>query len=65
MYECRVNGRWVRVTCDIWRCWTGRRRLGGREFHGPVVLVGTAQLVPATQRRECHGCERVQWGLAH
>jgi hypothetical protein len=65
MYEVRVNGRWVKVAYYEWRSWTGLRRLAGKDFHGPVVLLGTTQVIPATQARECHGCARQQWGLVH
>lgn len=34
MYEVEVNGCWVKVTHDIFRSWSGRRRKNGKPYRG-------------------------------
>ncbi len=44
VFEIKVNRSWVKVRYDIFRSWTGERRVDGAPYHGPVVefLSGTA-----------------------
>lgn len=37
------GGTWLSVTSDIWRAWTGPRRIWGVEHHGPVYPVGSTE----------------------
>ena len=37
LYEVEVNGRFVKVTASIFRSWTGRRRMDGWPYDGPVI----------------------------
>ncbi len=54
--EVRINGRWYAVSMYIWRSWTGRRRMNGREHHGAVFVLGTNRLTDSNQARECPCC---------
>lgn len=35
-YEIEVNNNFVEVTSDIFRSWTGKRKLNNKEFAGDV-----------------------------
>lgn len=36
-YEASADsGVWARMDKKMWLCWSGRRRLNGREYHGPL-----------------------------
>ena len=39
--EIHRHGRWEAVPFSVFRSWCGRRRLGGRPYHGPVFDYGT------------------------
>lgn len=38
--QIRADGPWVKVTYDIWRSWSGGRRIDGLPYHGPVRIFG-------------------------
>ena len=52
--EVHLGNDWIPITADMWRSWTGRRRIWGIEHHGPVYAVGTQdESTPWTGVREC------------
>ena len=55
--EVKVGPSWIEVTDDIFRSWTGERRINGDEHHGPVYALGSD--VPYTGSRVC-GCSECQ-----
>ena len=38
--EIKVKSNWVPTTSEIFRSWTGHRRIWGMEYHGPVYVLG-------------------------
>lgn len=40
LYEIEVNSKWLEVTHNIFRSWTGERRIDGFEYDGPVYKLG-------------------------
>lgn len=39
--EIEHSGRWLEVSNWIFRSWTGNRRKNGKEYKGPVYILGT------------------------
>ena len=45
-YEIEVRaGKWVEVTYDIFRSWTGGRRIDGEPFDGKVYMLWSSKEV--------------------
>lgn len=40
-YEIEIKGRWVEVDNYFFRSWCGARRVDGKEYRGPVFVLGT------------------------
>lgn len=58
--EIQINFDWVPTTREEFRSWTGRRRISGVEFHGPVYVYGSVEdSQPYTGHRVC-GCKICQ-----
>ena len=38
--QIRAGGPWVKVRYDIFRSWSGQRRIDGAPYHGPVHTLG-------------------------
>lgn len=39
--ECKIGGRWHRVSTHNFRSWTGERRVNGEAYRGPVFYLGS------------------------
>lgn len=58
--QVKIDDDWVEVKEEVFRSWTGHRRINGEDFHGPVYTFGsTIDSIPFTGRREC-GCSACQ-----
>lgn len=59
--EVQVHGeQWLPVSTEIWRAWTGPRRVWGIEYHGPVFPLGAAdESKPYDGARVCR-CRQCQ-----
>lgn len=53
-YEVRLNDDWVPSPPDVWRSWTGLRKLWGIEFHGDIYTYGENTATPWKGFRECN-----------
>jgi hypothetical protein len=54
--EVNVAGdEWIPATQVLWRSWTGRRKVWGMEYHGPVFNIDRDDSVPFSGKRVC-GC---------
>jgi hypothetical protein len=42
--EIVVGGTWSRVGYEVFRSWTGGRRMNGLEYLGPIYVLGTKRL---------------------
>ena len=51
--EIKVNASWIPTTSEVFRSWTGRRRIWGIEYHGPVYVLGKPQETTYTGARLC------------
>lgn len=40
-YEIYNNGRWVKVSQNIFRSWAGKRRKNGKLYSGKVFYLGS------------------------
>ena len=55
LYEYEHNAltdEWKPLDKKTWLSWSGRRRLNGREYHGPIFFLGTDEPV-VRQARVC------------
>jgi len=50
---------WIPATQVLWRSWTGRRKVWGMEYHGPVFNIDRDDSVPFSGKRIC-GCKICQ-----
>jgi len=58
--QVKMDDTWIEVKEEVFRSWTGSRRVNGEEFHGPVYNFGSIDdSIPYTGRREC-GCSVCQ-----
>jgi len=57
--QVKLSDSWVEVTDDIFRSWTGDRRINGEDFHGAVYNFQDATNTPYTGSRAC-GCKICQ-----
>ena len=48
-----ADGEWIPSTQVLWRSWTGRRKVWGLEWHGPVFNIDRDDSVPYTGKRVC------------
>jgi hypothetical protein len=48
-----AEGEWIPSTQVLWRSWTGRRKVWGMEYHGPVFNVDRDDSVPYAGKRVC------------
>jgi hypothetical protein len=44
VYEVKVNGRWCKTSAYIFRSWTGPRRLDGKDYNGPIFILGSEEV---------------------
>lgn len=51
--EIKVNSSWVPTTSEIFRSWTGQRRIWGVEYHGPVYVLGKKEETKYVGSRTC------------
>ena len=56
-------GEWIPSTQVLWRSWTGRRKVWGMEYHGPVFIIDRDDSVPFSGKRVC-GCSKCQEHVA-
>jgi hypothetical protein len=35
LLEIEINKRWSKVDCNVFRSWSGRRRINGKRYPGP------------------------------
>jgi len=56
--EIMAGDEYVAAAPEVWRAWTGQRRLWGQEYHGPVYPLGKDDM-PWTGARVC-GCKTCQ-----
>ena len=54
-----AEGEWIPSTQVLWRSWTGRRKVWGMEYHGPVFNVDRDDSVPYVGKRVCT-CSKCQ-----
>lgn len=47
VYECFIGSRWVKTSTYIFRSWTGKRRIDGENYNGPVYVLGTEEVYDA------------------
>lgn len=40
LFEIKCRDQWLKVRYDIFRSWTGERKIDGAPYHGPVVELG-------------------------
>lgn len=52
-YEISINGSWVSVTHDIFRSWTGKRKIDGQELHADFVYKYLTDEKTYSNAREC------------
>ncbi len=43
--EIYTNDTWLEVPNDIFRSWTGPRRVNGSIYHGPVYALGSNKVI--------------------
>ena len=48
-----ADGEWIPSTQVLWRSWTGRRKVWGLEWHGPVFNIDRDDSVPYMGKRVC------------
>jgi hypothetical protein len=58
--EVEVEGDWIPTSIDVWRAWTGRRKLWGFEHHGPVYSFGHSDESPPYAGRRVCNCGKCQ-----
>lgn len=52
------NETWIEVTEDMFRSWTGLRRINGEDHHGPVYNFGSDGVVYSGSRTcGCNVCQ--------
>jgi hypothetical protein len=56
---CLTGEDWIPTTGTLWRSWTGRRRIWGLEYHGPVFNIDRPDGTPFAGKRSC-GCSVCQ-----
>lgn len=44
---------WVPCTQELWRAWTGRRKIWSLEYHGPLFNIASDDFVPFIGKRIC------------
>lgn len=52
------SNNWIEVTEDLFRSWTGLRRVNGEDYHGPIYNFGSDDVV-YSGARTC-GCSVCQ-----
>lgn len=58
--QVKHESSWIEVTEEVFRSWTGLRRINGDDHHGPIYGFGTLDdSIPYTGSRAC-GCNRCQ-----
>lgn len=58
--EILVGEVWLPTERELWRAWTGQRRVWGIEYHGPVYnYMSSSDAHPYTGRRLC-SCDACQ-----
>jgi len=54
--QVELDQAWIPTTYQVWRSWTGRRALWGKEIHGPIYAMTTVDnSTPWSGARSC-GC---------
>jgi len=44
------NDTWIEVTEDLFKSWTGLRRINGEDYHGPIYNLGSNDVVYSGSR---------------
>ncbi len=58
--EIEVGDTWIPVTSEVWRSWTGRRKVWGMEHHGPIFYFDKpGRDKPYEGKRICN-CDKCQ-----
>lgn len=57
LLEVKVGSSWVETPDDVFRAWTGERRINGDEYHGPVFAFGTEVPYGGSRVCACRECE--------
>lgn len=57
LLEVKTGGIWVATSEDIFRSWTGPRRINGDEHHGPIYALGTQTLYTGARICACRECQ--------
>ena len=57
LLEVKVNKSWVETTEDVFRSWTGLRRVNGEEHHGDVFPLGSDKLYTGARVCPCRTCQ--------
>jgi hypothetical protein len=55
--EVQANANWVETSEDVFRAWTGGRRINGEEHHGPVYAFGTDTVYTGGRVCGCRTCQ--------
>ncbi len=56
--EVLVKDSWVATDEDIWKAWTGLRRVNGEEYHGDVNPISTPEKIWTGSRVcSCKTCQ--------
>ena len=57
LLEVKTGGIWVATSEEIFRAWTGQRRINGDEHHGPVYSLGTEIMYTGARVCACKDCQ--------
>ena len=57
LMEVQVNAAWVVTDEEIFKSWTGPRRINGDEYHGPVYALGTSTVYTGARVCACSTCQ--------
>lgn len=57
LMEVYVNSAWVATDEEIFKSWTGPRRINGDEHHGPVYALGTTTVYTGARICACKTCQ--------
>lgn len=55
--EVKVNKTWMSTSEDIFRSWTGPRRINGEEHHGEVFPLGSDKVYTGARVCPCRVCQ--------
>jgi hypothetical protein len=55
--EVKVGPSWVETPEDVFRSWTGERRINGDPYHGPIYGLASDTLYTGARTCACSTCQ--------